>query len=321
MLPSEESISALAGLLEYPEPFFYEPYVEEPLPEAASFRALSAMSARDRDAALAAGALAFLLSDWVENRFLLPQPDLLDFKEDADPEAAARSLRQKWSIGERPISNMVRLLESKGVRVFSLVEDTRSVDAFSVWRKNTPFAFLNTMKTAERSRFDAAHELGHLVLHRHGAPQGRAAEEQANNFASAFLMPEAQIKAVLPRVATLNQIVEAKKLWGVSVAAFNYRLHKLGISTDWQYRTFCIQIMQRYGQSEPYGRAREYSDLWAKVLGSLRTEKITKHQLADKLRFPVREIEDLLFGLTNMQSIDGQGDGTRKGRAKLRLAT
>ena len=30
------------------------------------------------------------------------------------------------------------------------------------------YYFLNISKTAERCRFDAAHELAHLVMHRHG---------------------------------------------------------------------------------------------------------------------------------------------------------
>lgn len=318
--PLPENVAAIAAALEFPATFFDGSDIDEPLSEAASFRALTATPARDRDAALAAGALAFLLSDWVETLFTLPAHDLPDFKEGMDPEASARSLRQKWGIGERPISNMVRLLESKGARVFSLAENTRTVDAFSMWRREIPYVFLNTVKTAERSRFDAAHELGHLVLHKHGGPQGRTAEEQANQFASAFLLPEAQIRATLPRVGTLNQIVEAKKAWGVSVAALNYRLHKLEITTAWQYRMFCIQITERYRQTEPYGRPREYSAIWGEVLGSLKADRITKHHIADALKLPVGEIENLLFRLTNMQSIDGQASGTGKSRANLKLA-
>ena len=87
--------------------------------------------------------------------------------------------------------------------------------------------FLNMQKTAERSRFDAAHELGHLVLHRHGGPSGREAEDQANQFAAEFLMPSADVMAVIPRISKLNQIVQAKTRWGVSVQALTYRLHRL----------------------------------------------------------------------------------------------
>src|SRR5438094_162699 len=83
----------------------------------------------------------------------------------------------------------------------ALAIDAKEVDAFSMWHGETPFVFLNTKKSCERSRFDAAHELGHLVLHRHGVPQGQQAEAEANAFASAFLMPRASVLAMAPRFA------------------------------------------------------------------------------------------------------------------------
>ncbi|NTZ43826.1 ImmA/IrrE family metallo-endopeptidase [Altererythrobacter sp. SALINAS58] len=40
------------------------------------------------------------------------------------------------------------------------------VEAFSFWSGFRPFVFLDSDKTSgARERFDAAHELGHLVLH------------------------------------------------------------------------------------------------------------------------------------------------------------
>jgi Zn-dependent peptidase ImmA (M78 family)/DNA-binding XRE family transcriptional regulator len=317
--PSDDTLSALAKALQFPTEFFVGPDVDELQPDAASFRSLSTMPARDRDAALAAGSLAFMLSDWVAERFTLPDQDLLDFKEGTDPESAARALRQKWAIGERPIRHLIRLLEAKGVRVFSLVENTRTVDAFSLWRRDLPYVFLNTTKTAERSRFDAAHELGHLVLHKHGGPQGREAEDQANQFASALLMPEAQVKAKLPRVRALSQLVEAKAYWGVSVAALNYRLHRLAVTTEWQYRSFCIQIADQFGKSEPHGLERERSSVLEKVFEVLRGEGMTKQRIAASLSLPTAELESLIFGLANMLTIDGHGAGGARSRAKLKL--
>lgn len=322
--PPEDSLRELAAVLRFPEAFFNGPDVDETPEEAASFRSMSAMPARDRHAALAAGTLAFMLSDWVERKFDLPSSDLLDLSSD-EPEAAARSLRQKWGLGELPIRSMVRLLEERGVKVFSLVENTRIVDAFSLWRRDKPYVFLNTVKTPEHSRFDAAHELGHLVLHKHGGPQGREAEDQVNRFASSFLMPSADVKAILPRVSTLEEIMRGKKRWRVSVAALNYRLHRLGLTSEWQYRTFCIQITERgYRTFEPDGIDREISHIWQNVFSNLRIDKITKNNIAGELNIPVEEIEKLVFGLATMISVDGQGGATgrlTKGRANLRLVT
>jgi Zn-dependent peptidase ImmA (M78 family) len=75
------------------------------------------------------------------------------------------------------------MFSAGGIRIFSLAIDAREVDAFSLWKAATPFVFLNGNKSSEHSRYDAAHELGHLVLHHHGTPQGRDAEREADAFA------------------------------------------------------------------------------------------------------------------------------------------
>ncbi len=258
------------------------------------------MTAREREAALASGSLAYLLADYVSAKFNLPEPKLIDLSHERDPAAAARTVRQAWALGEQPISSMIKLLESKGVRVFSLAENTKNVDAFSCWRNDIPYVFLNTFKSAERSRLDAAHELAHLTLHKHGGPrQGRDAEIEANNFASSFLMPKADVRSRLPFVGRLDDLVAAKKRWGVSTAALAYRLHKLGILSDWQYRMFCIQINQRgYRSEEPNGLPREESVLWKKVFTELWSDRISKNQVAADLHLPPDELENLVFGLT-----------------------
>jgi Zn-dependent peptidase ImmA (M78 family) len=283
---------------------------------AASFRSLTAMSAKERDAALASGVLALELADWINARFNLPKPDLPDLRYQNDPAAAARSARHYWSIGEKPIGHLVKLLESKGVRVFSLAENTRNVDAFSYWRNGEPFIFLNSVKTAEHSRFDAAHELGHLLLHRHGGPQGREAEHQANLFASAFLMPKADVEAQVPYVASLNELIKGKRRWGVSLYALVYRLHKLGKITDWNYRHYCIKIEREFGNTEPNGMAHEKSAVWQMVLTELWRDGITRHHIADQLNLPRQEVDTLLFGLASDSAPPQEGP-----RLPLRVVT
>ena len=304
--PESDNLQRLASILNYPVDFFYGDDLDEALEGMASFRSLSGMLAREKHAALAASSLGFVLSDWLESMFELPNVDTFRFGNES-PEVAARALRQRWGLGERPISNMVHLLEAKGFRVFSLSEDTRNVDAFSLWRRDKPFLFLNTKKTAEHSRFDAAHELGHLVIHRHGAPSGRPAEAEANAFASSFLMPESDVRAELPRVYSLDQLVKAKVRWRVSVAALNHRLHKIGVTTSWQYRTFCIQLSERGRDYEPQSVPRELSTVWQRVLAELRSDKLTKHDIAKRAGIPLHEFEQLVFGLATMFSIDGEG--------------
>jgi Zn-dependent peptidase ImmA (M78 family) len=298
-IPDDETVDKLIAALGYPRDFFFRDDIDPIDASTASFRSLKAMTAREREAALAAGELAYEMADWVRGKFELPEADLLDLGDLHDPIAAARALRQKWAIGERPIGNMVKLLETKGVRVFSLAENTKNVDAFSCWRNGEPYVFLNTFKSTERSRFDAAHELGHLVLHKHGgAQQGRSAEHEAHLFAASFLMPRDDVLATVPFVASIEQLVRAKARWGVSVAALAYRLHKLNSLTDWQYRTFCIRINQKYGTDEPNGLPPERSSVWQMILTELWKEGVTKPHIAAQLAIPPDEMENLLFGLT-----------------------
>lgn len=317
-IPTADTITALAKVLGFPRDFFFGGGIDDLPADQASFRALSAMSAGRRDAALAAGRLAFILSEWIDARFKLPEPDLPELRHDS-PESAADALRSHWQRGERPIRNMVHLLEMKGVRVFSLPEESRDVDAFSLWHDGKPFIFLNTMKSGERGRFDAAHELGHLVLHRHGAPQGREAEHEADGFASAFLMPRGAVLAAAPAYIDVDRLIRLKANWDVSVAALAHRLHGVGVLSDWVYRNLCIEIAQRgYRTKEPNGIERETSQLLDKVLRSLRDDGVSRSSIAAALHLPTSEVEGLVFGLV-MSAIEGGGDGTRRSRSRDHL--
>lgn len=317
--PSAATVDELARVLGFPRDFFAAPDIDEPLPEVASFRALTRMTAGQRDAALAAGALAVELAAWVDARFDLPHGEVPDLRHH-DPEAAAEVVRAQWGLGERPIGNMVHLLEAKGTRVFSLAEECATLDAFSMWRGDLAFVFLNTQKSAEHGRFDAAHELGHLVLHRHGGPRGREAEVEANRFAAAFLMPRASVLAVAPRFVSVDGLIELKEAWSVSVAALAHRLRSLKLVTEWHYRSLCIEISQRgYRRSEPKGIARELSMVYRKVFDALRSEGVSKADLARDLHLRVNDVEALVFGLVLQQVGRGTHNGSTPRRGQLKL--
>ena len=299
--PSDEVVERIAAALSFPKAFFYRDDLDIPHQSGVSFRSLSRMTSRQRDAAIAAGALGYLLCDWVESEFDLPEVDLPDLRENT-PETAAMSLRQLWGLGEKPIKNAIHLLESKGVRVFSLAEHAAEVDAYSVWRGKRPCIFLNTGKSSERRRFDACHELGHLLLHRHAGPGGVDAEKEANAFASALLMPAASLKA-LGRVLTVDGLIAIKQKWIVSVAALAYRLHDLRLMSDWNYHMICVEISTRnYRRVEPEGAKMEASQVWQKVFTELRKEGKGLAYLSERLTVPADEIAKLVFGLVTIEA-------------------
>lgn len=300
--PDQETVEKLARALNFPVSFFYDADPEDIDTGAVSFRSFSKMSAKERDAAISAGSLGLQLSAWIEERFSLPTAKLLDLSYETDPENAAHTMRQFWGLGERPIGNLMGLLETNGVRMFSLSENTASVNAFSFWRDSKPFVFLNNFKTAESSLFDAAHELGHLVMHKHGDPkETRSAEREANGFASAFLMPIRDVRASISRPITIDVILRAKARWRVSAMALAYRLNTLRLFSDWQYKSICIELGKRgYRSGEPVGIARETSIIWRKVLTQLWSEKTTKNDIAASLHLPLDELEGLIWNLAGI---------------------
>ncbi|MFD7513815.1 helix-turn-helix domain-containing protein [Streptomyces niveus] len=330
--PSPPSLTAIAKALEFPEAFFSAEEVADLPLESVSFRALSKMTASQRDIALSNGRLARVLQDWVGARFGLPAaalPSLTSFSRlsvgeqapfpgeaagpDRPAESAAELVRARWGLGVAPIPNMVHLLEAHGVRVFSLSRDCPEVDAFSFWDRGVPFVLLSTEKTAERGRFDAAHELGHLVLHgEEQVPHGPQAEGEAHRFAAALLMPAADVLAYAPRNPSTHWILQAKRRWKVAAMALAHRLHELNLTTEWQYRTHCIELGRLgYRKAEPHSRlGRETSQVLGKVFTALRAEGTPPADVARDLQLRLADLNDLIFGLV----VTGQDGGRSSNR-------
>lgn len=297
--PAPESLQKLAAFLGFDVAFFLRPIVDLATKEKVSFRALTSMSGRDRDAALASAALVLDISTCLDRLFELPEVDLPDLH-GSPPDVAADALRREWGLGDEPLPNVVHLVEARGVRVFSLPRETaREVNAFATWMDGRPFIFLTTSKSPERSRFDVAHELGHLVLHRREEPHGPKVEAEANAFAAAFLMPKSAIKEEAPRHFMLDDVLPLKAEWRVSVASYVKRLHSVGAISDWQYRDGFIEMGARgWRTSEPRPKmpAHEVSRVLENARDLLRAERAVR-DLVDGSGLSVRELNDHAFDL------------------------
>jgi transcriptional regulator with XRE-family HTH domain len=86
---SESVMARLCQISGYPKSFFEKPPFEYPNPDGVSFRSLRSLTASARDSALAAGALAFEIDDWITARFDLPQHTLPQVNNKSPTEAAA----------------------------------------------------------------------------------------------------------------------------------------------------------------------------------------------------------------------------------------
>ncbi len=327
----EKNLEKAAEILDFPINFFYGREVEKIQAESVSFRALTKMTARKRDMAISQTILAEMISDWIDQNFDLPLPNVPDLHElrsdfstatigsldETDendvryyleysyPEACADTVRKAWGLGEQPIPNLIALLESKGIRVFSLTDEAQDVDACCRWTSGRPFIFLNTSRTAERCRFDLAHELGHLVMHKHGIIEGIHVEQEANAFASAFLMPRRSLLADPLRIPSLKSILSKKVIWQVSAAALTYRYNKLGIITDWNATSIYKQLAQRGRNNEPNPLPHESSLLLDKVFQALAQENFDFSKMTNDLCLNLVEVNNLTFNLASKyQNLD-----------------
>ena len=249
----------------------------------------------------AIGAIGTLFADWIHARFNLPSPDIPEYDID-DPEVAAEAVRAAWGLGVLSIRNTVALLEAHGVRVFALATDTPDLDAFSFRLGSIPYLFLDTRKSAERTRMDAAHELGHLVLHFKGdaASRNRKAEHDAQRFAAAFLMPQDSIAASFPfaHLASFDQFRESKQLWKVSVTSLIVRMKELGYLTDHRYRTLLTEASRRgYRKTEPDGCTPDFSVVLDKLFSPYREGTESVPAVARAINVHSNEVYNLMRGL------------------------
>jgi Zn-dependent peptidase ImmA (M78 family)/transcriptional regulator with XRE-family HTH domain len=219
------------------------------------FRSLRATRQWERDEADALSEHVYDVVFFIEARMRLPASDVpsLPVREQAvraDVERVAAALRQHWDVAAgRPIANVVRLMESRGVFVCRPPAVSHRVDAFSRWFDTRPLVVLSDGKRDKaRSRFDAAHELGHLVMHHEPEFSDRMQERQAHAFAAAILMPAAEVMEDLPvrtpRGDDWERLKEAQHRWGVSIAALLYRAKELGTLSDAAFR----RAMTRYNE-------------------------------------------------------------------------
>ena len=270
--------------------------------------ASSKLRARTRDSALTVAALAATISDWLAHEWILPEVRVPDLREEvaSDAAAAARILRDEWDVGHGPIPRLVALLETHGVRVFSLTDDVTDVDAFSFWHHGSPFVVLNQQKSGERGRFDGAHELGHLTLHQQIDFSRKDLEREADVFAAEFLVPGESLLSQLPSVITLDTVMELKEHWRVSAMAMVKRLKDVSALSEWVYRSMCVRLSsQGYRAGERGGIDREVSSIWPEILVELEREGGGIAQIADALNLRVSEVSPLIFGFAKGRGLRG----------------
>lgn len=247
--PSDEMMEKLSKCLGYPPSFFFQ--VQEEVPSGLIYhRKRSSLTAAVRTKLEAEAKLRTLDVSILFERNNL-KSNIISHDGDA-PEEVARRLREHWELGVGTIDNFVSVLEKNGIAVLCFDFKTDKLDGFFIPLNNGIICLaLNSKSPADRQRFTLAHELGHVLLH-HGKFPDKAMENEADRFASEFLMPAKTIKKDLTPPLSFERLMELKSTWNVSIASLIRRARDLGTITEGEYRRMCIFLSSNgFRKKEP----------------------------------------------------------------------
>ena len=243
--PDSEALTDLARELRVRREYFLRPVHGSAHPMFSR----SLASALKRDTSYQDSQMQWLqeISAIVQHYVDLPEIDIPDvmngltYKQlrDEDIEGITQDLRSHWKLGQGPCTDMVALLERIGCVVGSIEMGTTKLDGLCSWSREEerPHILLASDKMSlPRRQMDAAHELGHAVLHKQVTHEQlkvdlKEIERQAFRFASAFLMPETTYVHEVPHYS-LAGLLAVKERWRVSVKAQIRRLRDLDVIPD-----------------------------------------------------------------------------------------
>lgn len=268
--PEPQALAEMASLLAVPEDYFL---ISRPDGAGPSFFR-SFAGALKGDRLVQQVRLAWLedVTAVAEHYAYLPEvnmPELLQGRtyrslSEEDIEKIALSVREHWGLGLRPAPDMVTFLESVGVIVASEQMETDRLDGLSRWGSDgRPYVLLaNDKQSYARRQFDAAHELAHVLLHRtvvqaEFEENFKLIEEQAHNFASAFLLPASQYSVEVDTGA-IWELERLKARWRVSMKAQIMRLRRLNL-VEKEAATRLFKIYSAKGYSS---KGEPYDDVW-----------------------------------------------------------
>lgn len=307
--PSPEALALLCGRLDLPERFFLRA-APAGGPGAIFFRTVRPPS---RTARLRAERrLGWLgeIAGWLDKYVELPAAHLPEIEiapvevAGREIEEAAESCRKFLVLGTAPVANSVALLENNGCIVTLHEEDAELEGAYSCWAGALPLVALEARDGhASRQNFDAAHELGHLVMHRRvTAAQAReqethrAVEAQADRFARAFLLPAAAFGREV-WAPTIDALLALKRDWHCPVGAMVRRCGEIGVfDADQVRRVFANMGRRGWRAHEPRdGRIPvERPKVLARGIRLLMESRVMDaHTMLAELALDAGDVEDL----------------------------
>lgn len=258
--PTYKTLHSIAQALNFHENFFFLQSLDISNTNYAFRSKKTTVSKKKEQVRVIADLLSEIKYNIIDKNVNLPKTNLIDVEHHAASsienidydsiENIVNQIRKHWGVNDAPISNIVRLLECNGIFNFRIVsrDISAKIDALSWFSDVNPLILLTTAKSGVRSRFDASHELGHLLLHRNmiheniTQEQHNVLEKEADYFASAFLFPKNAVFNEAINATSIDCYIGLKRRWKISIAAIAMRLHALNIITDSQKKYLFIQL-------------------------------------------------------------------------------
>ncbi len=311
--PEPDALESLANVLNLPVSYFLKPtpsHGDAPIFFRSMASSTQSLRRRARARLRWGQDIALTLQDWVDLPAIdVPILEANDYRDirNADIEKMASECRMRWGLGIGPISDVLLVLENSGICVIKEEVGSVQMDGLSSWSAVDGRAYMLIAKdkdTCVRSRMDAAHELGHLVLHRHLKEKNlveigafKEIERQAFYFAGAFLLPDESFSSEVWS-PSLNAFIALKERWRTSIGAMIMRCSALEMmNEEYQRRLWKHYSVRGWKKKEPLDDdlVPELPRLLSRSVKLLINERVrSRRDLMEDFRLSAADVESLV---------------------------
>ncbi|MGF2145385.1 helix-turn-helix domain-containing protein [Vagococcus fluvialis] len=268
--PSLDSTFKLVQELKFPREFYYTRDKYSLHTQGTFFRSRYTSTQKEKIPSEYSKKYTAIIRDYLNEFLDFPELDWNLTNKSMSPTEYAEFIRKEWNLEEKPIIDVMNLLEEKGFVVTTVSNQSDKVDAFSssvMINENKYFVILleGNSYSFYRQQFSLAHELGHWLMH-DGIynPQEldkesyKEMENEANEFASAFLLPEKSFSNNSKQnLNQIDQYLNLKRYWNVSISMMIMRAKNLGLISTEEYVKLQRQLNYRgWRKEEPLDNIR-----------------------------------------------------------------
>lgn len=245
MMPDSNILIALSTSLGVKVDFFFRPYTVEvgqvDFRKKSKFSAIKSQALKERVHEELERYLEIEQISGSDSRFTLTQKEVSSLE---SARAFALEVRDRFQLGQDGISNVIEVLEDNGIKVIE-VEENESFDGLCGYANgDIPIIVVNSKFKAERKRFTALHELGHLLMRLPPDMEHKEMEAICNAFANEMLIPYSVLVARIGSKRhdiSLAELTDIQIQFGISVEALMYSLNQQGVISENRYKYFNIK--------------------------------------------------------------------------------